>query len=236
MVKRIRKKFVPKKIKGRKISSHNKYLKNPNINRLNIDSHFIYDIDEGENFYNKIQNKNLLKVNLKELHSLEEKIDSIILDKDMEKKTEYIKIPLYAINKVSNYVTRKEIDNPLTQFLKNKFLENKNREELSSRKLTKEYFDKTGFKTNRTTVNKIIREKLGYRYLKTCVKNNIINSNDDKLIQFTFIKIITRCINKGFKVIYCDECGIMTKNNNYRCYRKPNEQILLILKIQENII
>lgn len=82
--------------------------------------------------------------------------------------------------------------------------------------------------------------------MKTCLKNNIINRNDDRLIQFTFIKIVAKCLYKGFKLIYCDESGIMTKNNYYKCLRKPNEQIYsniensgrynLIMAVGEDII
>jgi hypothetical protein len=246
MVKRIKKKIVFKKLRARRISAHKKYLKNPNISRLNIDSHFIYDIDEGEFFYNKLKNKNLIKVNTNELKYLEEKIEEILITKDIVNKTEYIKIPLDSIYKITNYVTRNEIDNQLTNFIKLKFAESQNREGLTCRKLTKEYFDTTGIKTNRTTINKIIREKLGYKYLKTCLKNNIINTNDDRLIQFTFIKIVVKCLYKGFKLIFCDESGIMTKNNHYKCLRKPNEQIYnnientgrynLIMAVGEDII
>ena len=39
----------------------------------------------------------------------------------MEKKAEYIKISLNAINKIINYVTRKEKDEPIAQFPKKNF-------------------------------------------------------------------------------------------------------------------
>ena len=117
---------------------------------------------------------------------------------------------------------------------------------LSCRKIAEDYYQKTGNKTNRTTVNNIIRNKLGFHYLKTCIKNNKINNKENLLIQFAFIKIIVGCISKGFKIIFCDETGIMNKNNNYHCFRKPDEVIYnnienngrlnLIMSIDENQI
>ena len=82
--------------------------------------------------------------------------------------------------------------------------------------------------------------------MKTCLKNNIINRNDDRLIQFAFMKIVAKCLYNGFKLIYCDESGIMTKNNHFKCLRKQNEQIYtdiensgrynLIMAVGEDII
>ena len=42
------------------------------------------------------------------------------------------------------------------------------------------YEQETNQKTNRTTVNKIIKNKLGFRYLKTNTKNTKINLFENK--------------------------------------------------------
>ena len=62
MKKRLRRNF-----KRKNISKHKKYLKNPSINHFNINSKFIFDLDEVEDFLIKTKNKNNLKVNQREL-------------------------------------------------------------------------------------------------------------------------------------------------------------------------
>ena len=64
----------------------------------------------------------------------------------------------------------KEIKDPLSSFIKDKFHNNENRSIYSCRKLANMFFEEIGKKTNRTTVNNIIRKKLGYHFLKTTYK------------------------------------------------------------------
>lgn len=80
--KQRKKKFDLKKNKPRKKRSHSKNFKNPLINHFNADSHFIYDINEGESFLSSIKNKNLIKVNSKELANLNSIIEDIELNKE----------------------------------------------------------------------------------------------------------------------------------------------------------
>ena len=42
---------------------------------------------------------------------------------------------------------------------------------------------------------------------------------------FCFIKIIVRVIRLGFTLLYMDESSLLSKNNNYKCWRKANENI-----------
>ena len=214
-----------KKLKKIKISKHLNYLKNPSINHFNINSHFVYDLNEVNEFLDKNKNKNSLKVNENELNYLNSLIEKIDLDKDYKNKTVFIMIKASTFNTIKRYTQIKEIDDPLTRFIKEQLDNVENRNLLSCRKLTNLYYEKTGNKTNRTSVNKIIREKLGYRYKKIVPKNKIIKSNKNILISFTFIKIITRCLNLGFKIIYVDESIICNKNNNFRCLIKKSEEI-----------
>lgn len=40
-----------------------------------------------------------------------------------------------------------------------------------------------------------------------------------------FIKIITRALILGYEILYMDESSILSKNNNYRCWRMQKEPI-----------
>ena len=113
----------------------------------------------------------------------------------------------------------------MVNFIREKFETEKNRSELSTRKLAKAFLDETGIHTNRQTVSEIIRNKLGYTFRKSKIKNNKINSKENTLITCSFLKIISRCIYLGFKIIYCDESGFTNKNNNYYSWKKKGEEI-----------
>ena len=187
-IKRIKKKRKRLILNG--ISNHKKLLKNPSISHFTIMSHFIYDLDEVEDFFKNTKNKNLLKVNEKEMKVLDNLIEEINMSKESENNTVFVTINTEIFNILRNYANIKEINDPLSLFIKKKFEDKEKRDLLSCRKLANQYFEETGNKTNRTTINNLIRKKFGYHYLKTIIKNKKIVSEYNKLISFTFIKII----------------------------------------------
>ena len=195
------------------------------ITKFNIESQFYYDINEIDIYFAKIKDKNCIKVNDKELESINEKIDEIQLFKDSKNSTKFITIKKDIFNCIQNYIKRVEIKDPLTEFIKSKFTNEEIRSSLSCRKLVTMYEQETGKKTNRTTVNKIIKNTLGFRYLKTTTKCPKINLVENKNISFAFIKIVARAIMLGFNIIFLDESNITNKNSNYRCFRKYDETI-----------
>ena len=221
---RIKKKFTRKRKKNLK------YIKYPSISHFNIDSHFVYDFESIDKILSKINKCNNIKVTDVELSFLNDKIEEIDLCKESNYLTSFISIEKATFDKITNYIKLKEIKDPITSFLKSKLENNEDRPLLSCRKLASLYYQEKGEKTNRTTINKILRDKLGYHYLKTVPKKNILNSNTNKLYSFVFIKIIIRCIHLGFKLIYIDESNIKNKNNNFRCLRMQNEQIYFNFK------
>ncbi len=214
-----------KLIRLRKRFNSRHLYKNPQINYFNLDSNFIYDLDEAEKFILNNQNANLLKVNKKELDNLNKIIEDISLKNDSLQKTNFICIKKDVYDVIIDYLNVKEINDPLTLFIKNNLEDEEKRALVSTRKLANLYFEQTGIKTNRTTVNEIIRKKLGYHYLKTCPKNKSIKNKENQIICFAFIKIIIRCLLLGFDIIFLDESILSNKNNHFRCLRKVNEQI-----------
>ena len=175
---------------------------------------------------------------------IKELINIINLNKDANSQKLFIKIRPEIFKKLVQYSTIKFIESPLEIFIKNKFQFEKNRSNLTCRKLADAYYKSTGIKTNRQTVCNIIKKKLGYRYRKTTVKNNKINSDKNILISCAFLKIITRSIKIGFKVVYCDESGFCNKPTNYYTWKKKDDEIFfdysdvkrfnLILAVDDN--
>ena len=215
-----------KKKKKFRVSIHLKYLKNPSISKFNLNSRFIYDLDEPEEYLKSVTDKNLIKPKKKYIDNMKERINLINLEKDAEKKSIFIKLPVNVYEGLKKFSQIKRNNSPLVYFLQNKFQNEKSRHNLTCRKLAEEYYNTTGRKTNRQTICNLIRNQLGYSYRKTTVKNGKINDNENILISCSFIKIISKCIFLGFKIIYVDESTISNKNNNYFCWRKKDEEIL----------
>ena len=57
------------------------------------------------------------------------------------------------------------------EYIKNKILASNNRQGISCRKLAASYESETGKHIGKSTVNNILRHKLGFRYLRTCKKS-----------------------------------------------------------------
>ena len=205
---------------------HLKYLINPSISKFNLNSRFIYDLDEPEEYLKSVTDKNLIKPKKKYIDNMKERINLINLEKDAEKKSIFIKLPVNVYEGLKKFSQIKRNNSPLVDYLQNKFQNEKSRHNLTCRKLAEEYYNTTGRKTNRQTICNLIRNQLGYYYRKTTVKNGKINDNENILISCSFIKIISKCIFLGFKIIYVDESTISNKNNNYFCWLKQDEEIL----------
>ena len=103
----------------------------------------------------------------------------------------------------------------------------------SIRKLTKNYLDIYNEKISKSLVHNILKKKIGYRYLKTCLKNERANTIISKRQKFFFIKIISRIILFKGNLIFLDECGFCNYNCNYRIWRKKDDIIYQELKENE---
>ena len=104
------------------------------------------------------------------------------------------------------------------------------------RKLTKNYLDIYNDKISKSLVHNILKKKIGYRYLKTCLKNETANTIFKKAKKFFFIKIISRIILFKGNLIFIDECGFCNYNCNYRMWRKKDDIIHQKLKEMTKLI
>jgi len=100
----------------------------------------------------------------------------------------------------------------------------------SCRKLSELFNKKYGKTISKTTINRILRNKLGLRFLKTSPKNDILVSKQSLKQSFFVLKILTRHIKLGGNVVYIDESTFSTVNNNYKIWRLPNSQIYSPIK------
>ena len=87
------------------------------------------------------------------------------------------------------------------------------------------YNNETGKSIGKSTVNNIIKKKLGLHYLKTTLKSNFLNTNEGIYYSLCFIKTFIRCISQGYEIIFVDESSIKSSNSIYWCWRGYTEQI-----------
>jgi transposase len=222
------------KLKKKTVSCHSKFLKNPDLSFFNNDSQFIYDIDEGINYIQNRENPNSLKLTQEEKENLLSIIRQIKIEQAKKNGEQLIIIDKYIADKLNTFSEVKSSKDPLTNYIKNQFSKMVNVHNLTCRKLSCQYFKDTGIKVSKSKVHKIIRH-LGYRYLKTTIKNNNILTEEHIISSLAFIKIVQRCLKLKIKLIYVDESSILSTNNNYRIWRFPNQEIFMKTPKKERI-
>lgn len=211
--KRIKKKFQKKKSIA-------------NISHINIDSFFIFDFKKPEIYFNKLNNKNLIKLNKSEYNFLLTKIEDLKQYSEIENNNNnFIELDINIISDINKYFKVDRKKNEVEKYVEIKLKESKTREKLSCRKLSKSYFEDTGKSISKTYINNILKNSFGLSYLKSTVKNNKIKSNSGIIASFYFIKAIVKCIKAGFNLLFLDESSIISTNNNYRAWRGSNEDI-----------
>ena len=198
---------------------------NPMNTHINENSHFIYDNDFGEDYLNKIKNKNLLKLNKEEIMILENEIQKLEFEKSLEKGENIIFIEQSMANDIKNYFQVEKNDNDLKQFLRKEISNNRDRRYFSFGKLSNKYFNVTGKYISKSTVHNCLRKQLGLKYLKSTIKTKKILEKKNIINSLAFLKVIIKCLKLKFHIIFLDESSIQNDNNNYYSWRFPNEEL-----------
>lgn len=210
----------------KKISNHNKFVKNPLITKFNENSKFIFDNDMVDEYICKVKDINSLKLKNNEIQSIQYLIDKLDLDKTLFKSNEIIYIKKETADDINNYfIKTKNNNNPLKSFLINELNSEKDHNNITVRKLSSKYEKISGKRISKSTIHNCLKKELGYKYMKTTIKTNKILSKDNILLSFAFIKIIARSISFKFNLVYIDETSIQNNNNNYFCWRKAQQNI-----------
>jgi len=208
-----------------KSSNNSNLSKNPIITLIREDSHFVYDINEFENYFSKVKEKNKLKLNESELEFLKKLINNISSSKTSNKSSKTIEIPFNIFTKINNYVPNIKENDKATEYIKSLSENQKDRSFLSCRRIANKYFKDTGNTISKTKVHNILRNKLNLRFRKTTIKNSKVNNERNILISLCFIKILVKCLKLNYKIIYIDETSIQSNNNNFKTWRLSDETI-----------
>ena len=217
-------KFIAKK---RKKSTIYKKFKNPGINHFNINSFFIYDLGKIQSIIYSIKDKNNMKMSDKDINSLSEEINKYSANIQLNKNEYDIKISEEDYYSINDYFSCQQNDNDLVSWLNKKINENDTRQKISCRKLSKIYEKEKGKKISLSYIYYNLKNKLHLHYLKTSIKKKVTMSRNSIFLCHCFLKIISRAISMGYDILFLDESSILSHNNNFRCWRKSNEQIYL---------
>lgn len=201
-------------------------IKNPKFSYLNISSTFIFTEEDYLKQLGEYKNRNLIKLSNEGEIFLKKIINEINIQNSIKNNEEFIELNVEMYNRINNFNSKtKYNDNELITYVKNKIQNNINRASLSCRKIASAYFEETGKYIGKSTIHKIIRHKLDYHYLKTTKKSNYLITYNGISASLVFIKVIIKCLKKGFQFIYIDESSVESNNTHFRCWRKQSEHI-----------
>lgn len=215
-------------LKKRKKKNNNNILltiKNPSITHFNLNSHFIFSERDFIDYFNTIQNKNLVKLNKDEFSFLSDEINGINILTNKKGIDDFIEIDEKIVVNLKNFKPLNNKEDEITNFVKTKIINGKNRADISCRKLSALYLQEKGKFICKSTVHKIIKNKLGFHYIKTCKKSNFLKTDLGIFSCLAFIKIICKSLSVGFEFIFVDESTIKLNSSNFKCWRHYSEQI-----------
>lgn len=223
-------------VKSKNIFTHKKINSKiiPYMNSLSLISpfsfseknSFVYNIK----FYNKFKrfsnSYNKYKLSEEEIYFLKTNITNIeesfkILDSIYNNN-----IPIDYFQKLFPYIqpieeNKSQIKDKIENIMKNR---NKH-ENISLLKIKEILKKKYNITISRTTIHRILRNKLKYRFRKTIVKNKDLDNLKYKIISFIFIKIIIRAMKLNMNFVFIDESNFSLVNNHYKTWKNNDETL-----------
>ncbi len=96
---------------------------------------------------------------------------------------------------------------------------------MSLLKLKLELEENHNIKLSKQTISRIVKNKLGFSFRKTVLKNSKLMTDKSLIASFLFIKTFLRSLYLNIRPIFIDECKIYMKNSNFRTSRKKNQKL-----------
>ena len=190
-----------------------------------MNSIFIIDQFDYFKYFNSLKNKNLIKLSDNEIIYLKYIYTHLEEKNNLIKANDIIYLDESLYDRINKFNANQKYHTKLSLFLETTILQSDNRAKISCRKLANEYFKKTGEKIGKSTVNNVLRNDLGFRFLKTVPKSNYLQKEAGILSCLCFIKAFVKCIKLGFQPIFLDESKIELTNNHFKCWRLKSEVI-----------
>ena len=160
------------------------------------------------------------------------------MEKSLNDGKTFLKIPQSILESLNNFKNCVKPETEIDIFIKNKINNSINRADITCRKIATQYYNETGKFIGKSSVNNIMKNKLGYRYIKTTYKTNYLRTKEANILSLCFVKIIARLIKFNYEIVFLDESKIESINTHLKCWRKPRETIYFgnYIKKKLNII
>ena len=217
---------------GRKSSTKSKNIRleknkirklNPDIFNFNINDIFIYQCTYSSFYFRKLEDKNIMKLDANELAF----IHKIILDNKNENDDIFV-LPFFKTlmeNAQKNNLALDDRDIVINTLIKSL----PKSQSISIQKVTEKFNEIANSydlpKIKKSTMHSIMRKRLHMHFKKITVKNDKLLRMDYIKFSFFFIKIISRALFLGLKLVFIDESGFRLKNSHYKTWVFDKEQI-----------
>ena len=197
---------------------------------------FIYIIKYFKEYKKFCKSYNDFKLNKEEILYLEENINDLrksFANNDYDSKSieviDFLKEKYFHLKKVEENFSENIL------LIKN-IIENRNKaENITIRKIKNILMTKYNIKISLSTIHRIIKNKLKYRYRKTMIKTKDLEKLNYKIMSFIFIKIILRAMQFNLDFIFIDETNFNLINNNFKTWIKKNDNVHFGPKKKEKI-
>jgi transposase len=130
------------------------------------------------------------------------------------------------LQKIFPYIKKVEENKSKTQDIIEEIMNNRRKQDNISLLKIKEILNKKyNINIGRTTIYRILKFKLKYRFRKTIIKNKDLDELKYKIISFIFIKIIIRAMKLNMNFVFIDESNFSLINNHYKTWIKDDETL-----------
>ena len=200
--------------------------KNPNISHFDLNSSFIYESKLSYFYYNKLSNKNLMKPKDDTINLLKLSINSLKENEKKDKKESTIKIPYPFWEYFEEMEKRPKILSKREKAINELVSQGNKNLNISCRRITQKYNENfPDDHISKSTVYRILTNKLEYCFRKTSIKNEVLLSKNSIRQVYFVLKILLRCMKLNFEIIFLDESNFSTNNNNFKTWRHENDLI-----------
>ena len=127
-------------------------------------------------------------------------IEDIEMIKSIEVGENYIFIDKNIFIILKTFSNIKKPETEIEKYIKEKIKNSLNRNDITCQKLSSSYLNETGKFICKSSIHNILKNNLGYNFLKTTYKNNFLQTNEGIILSLIFIKVIVRTIKLGFEL------------------------------------
>jgi transposase len=223
MEKKSKGQVLDKNIKKKNKKKTNKVLINTtNISPLCFQENeiFMFDCKFPNKILCKIPNLNSLKLNDMENNHIKSILKFQNNQNNIDDNKVFIQILPELKQRIEKFNKIKLHTNPLYVIIERLIKEHSKTGHISLLKLRDLIKIECGKNISKSTLWRIMRNKLGYCYRKTNIKNIVVNSLKNIISTYLYIKVLTNAILQKLYVVFIDESGFKIQNNNFRNWIK----------------